>query len=359
MAEVKAGDQGSVEVIIPCHSSERPLNRAVLSALRANPGGKVTVVAHNLPEAQLRAVLDDDVAEKVNWLEHWDGENSPAGPFMRGFGESTSDWVVRLDSDDYLEEGAIDTWTRLSLDADAVIARESFDTGAVIRTPPVRPFRRGKRDPVLDRLYYRSAPLGLLRRSFLVEHGLGLDLGVRTGEDLRMSSLSWSRGDVRVQRSGPGYVVGTDSGDRITEVPHPLKDDFEPIVRAWERGWTRELSPNERTALATKFLRIHIFGSAFTRALSRHWLPGDREALREATVAILEAAPSSEEPLSRADRALLDAILDANAPNYTVEELAKKRREFGRFNTLLPRRLRYFFHREAPLRFMIASMLVR
>lgn len=353
------GSYAPVEVIIPCHSADRPLGRSVESALAQGGDARVTVVAHNLPISDLKAVVPSSAVPRVNWLHLNDGENSPAGPFMHGLDQSEANWVIRLDSDDWLETDAVVSWLRLSAGFDAVIPRLQYDSGQIVRTPPQRSLPHRRRDAVKDRLYYRSAPLGLLRRAFLIDHGLGLDLGIRTGEDLRMSSLLWSKGKVTTDLSGPAYIVGTAAGDRITGENVPLVEDFPPLLEAWKGGWASQLPSRQRQALATKYLRIHFFGAAYNRALARQWLPGDREALAEGIEVVLANAPGSERPLSIADRELLDALLDPLADDEQVSDLAVARRRFGTWKTLVPRDLAYILDREAPPRFMAASAVMR
>lgn len=348
-----------MEVIIPCHSTDRPLERAVISALDQARDVQVTVVAHNLPIRDLKAAVDPNVSARVNWLQLSDGIASPAGPFMHAMNRSNAEWIVRLDSDDWMEDGAIESWLEKSGGADAVVPNLRYDTGEAVKTPPQRPWPLRWRNAVKDRLYYRSAPLGLLRRSFLETHGLHLDLGVRTGEDLRMSSLLWSKGRVRTNLGGPSYVVGTGSPDRVTDSSGPLSEDFAPILEAWIAGWATELPCKQKSALATKYLRVHVFGAAYYRAIRDDWQEGDREVLAATSEAILRQAPSAAWPLSVADNRLLEALQDEEVPTQEVSRLALRRRMFGRWDTLLPQKVGRLFDREAPLRFMTASLLVR
>jgi hypothetical protein len=62
--------------------------------------------------------------------------------------------------------------------------------------------------------------------------------------------------------------------------------------------------------------------------------------------------------LSRADREVLDLAVRPGATAEAVLRVDDARRRFGRPSTLLTRDLRRVLHREAPLRFMAASLLV-
>ena len=197
----------TVDVIIACHSTARPLARAVASVLDGNANAaSVTVVAHNIAVDELRAVLPHAHASQVRWLSLNDGTHSPANPYNYGTAGSASEWVSLLGSDDYLQPGAVADWLSVAADSDAVITRLMHDTGVVVRTPPVRPFHQGLRDAVSDRLYYRSAPLGLMRREFLEAHDLRWDADLTSGGDLRLSTMLWSSGRVVTQTMGPGYA---------------------------------------------------------------------------------------------------------------------------------------------------------
>lgn len=304
-------------------------------------------------------MLDSSHSRRVRFIELHDGVSSPAGPFQLGIASSDAPWLSILGSDDYLEPGAIRTWLNLSRRADAVITRVHYDDDATMRTPPVRPLMpRRFRDAVKDRLYYRSAPIGLIRNAYVRSCGLTLTPELSSGVDLAMSTLLWSHGRTVVQRRGPGYRVGQDADDRVTMSLIPLADQLSYVERTWCGGVTEGLSTSQRTELGTKYLRIHFFGAAHYRAEAKRWLAGDREALAENIRWVLARAPGCEEPLSRADQNLLDALLDLSVSDQRVDELSKKRRKFGSLSTLFPRNLSYSLNREAPLRFMAASLAV-
>ncbi|MBK0417685.1 hypothetical protein JD276_01360 [Leucobacter sp. CSA1] len=349
-----------VEIVIACHSPERRIDRAVRSVVVDNGDvASATVVCHNVDRDVIAERVPEGIRGRVKFIELQDGVSSPTGPFMHGLGQATAPWAGIMGSDDFYEPGAIAAMLELAEGRDAVMPRLRHDSGSAVRTPPARPGPRAVQDAVRDRLFYRSAPLGLLRRGALEEYGLALDAGFKVGGDLRMSTLLWSLGSVAVQRRGPRYVVGSDAADRVTMSLPPIAEEMRHVEAVWGEACQSRLTDAQRQALATKYLRIHIFGAAYYRGAEGAWLPGDREALARAASRVLEAAPAAAEPLSRADRDLLDAILDLSVPDAEVGALAESRRRFGRPNTLIPRSARYLLHREAPPRFMAASALVR
>lgn len=349
-----------VEIVIACHSPNRPIARAVESIIEGNGGfASATVVCHNVETRLIQEQIPPTVRKQVKFLELQDGIPSPSGPFMFGLQKAEAPWVGIMGSDDFYEAGTIDALLSLSAGQDAVIPRVHYDTGDVMRTPVTRPIPRLSRDAVRDRLFYRSAPLGLIRKSFLFERGLELDAHLRIGEDLRMSTLLWATGKIAVQRRGPGYVVGNDASDRVTLSLPPVADELRHVASVWGEDTITRLSHVQQVSLGTKFLRIHIFGAALYRSRSAAWQPGDREALAAAAARIIDRVPDAVAPLSLADRDLLDAILDPDTADSRIAELSEARRKFGTPKTLLPRSLRHILHREAPLRFMSASALIK
>ncbi|MBO2988385.1 glycosyltransferase [Leucobacter tardus] len=349
-----------VEIIIACHAPERRVDRAVESVVLGNGDvATATVVCHNVAKNVIAERIPEGVRDRVKFIELQDDLPSPTGPFMHGIEQATAPWVGIMGSDDFYEAGAIAAMLELADEREAVMPRLGHDSGGAVRTPPVRFVPRADRDAVRDRLYYRSAPLGILRREFLAANDLGLDAGFKVGGDLRLSTLLWSLGSVAVQRRGPRYVIGSDAADRVTMSLPPVAEEMRHIASVWGQACQSRLTIQQREALGTKYLRIHVFGAAYYRAVRNAWLPGDREALAEAVSRVLEAAPLAAAPLSRADHALLDAILDLSVPDAALSAFALARRRFGRPSTMIPGSLKHLLHREAPLRFMAASLLVR
>lgn len=350
-----------VGVIIACHNPKRPLQRAVASVLDGSGDvADLTVVAHNTNVDELTRTVSTKYRDRVRWLELSDGIASPTGPFSLGLAEARSTWVSIMGADDFLDPGAVASWLRLSEGRDAVIAKVRYDDGKAMRTPPARPFRpQGwRRNVVKDRLYYRSAPLGLMRVAFLRSRNLRLDPGLGNGEDLNLSSALWTLGRVAVQRRGPSYRVGQSADDRVTMRIVPARDTLASVGAVWNGPLIPTLSPTQRTALGTKFLRIHIFGFAYYRALTEQWLPGDRESVAQSIEVILTQAPRAPRSLSIADRKLLDALMNPSVPETAVNELALGRRRFGSLSTLITREPLAVLDRDAPLRLMAASALV-
>lgn len=348
-----------VEVVIACHTPERPIARAVRSVLHGNEReASVLVVCHNRSREEIAAAIDPADRDRVRYLEHSDPRPSASGPFNAGIAGSTSDLVAIMGSDDELAPGAVASWLRIRrrTGADLVMTRLALGSAErTVPTPAARPWLRGRADLVRDRLAYRSAPLGLISRRRWVDDGLALAEGVPVGGDVELVTRMCAQWPVAVDRIGPPYVIGEDAGDRVTYVVRPLDEQLgfiEPMLAA---PWFRALSERERAAIAVKMLRIHVFGAVFYRDREEIWTDQERAVLAHMASALLRAAPGAEAVLSRADRDLLDSCLNQSVTAPRLIRRAQARRRHGRPATLVPRRLAHTLDREAPLRLMAAS----
>ncbi len=362
VAEGAVGE-GRVEVVIACHSVERPLARAVASVLEGNGDvADLTVVAHNIEPEALRAQLAPEHRDAVRFLHHRDAHRSASGPFNAGLAASRHRLVSILGSDDRLEPGAVASWlaVRERTGAELVLTRLALGRpGAIVPTPPVRPGRRGRTDLVRDRLAYRSAPLGLMDRVALDRLGLRLVEGAGVGGDVAFVTRLCAEASTAYDAGGPPYVIGEDAGDRVTYEVRPIDEQIGFVPPLLEAAWFARLRPAARRAIAVKILRIHVFGAVHYRPDPAWWSADQRTALAAHCSALLEAAPGCEAPLSRAEHSLLDACLDPTVDAEVLIARSVARRRHGRPSTLVPRALGHALDREAPLRFMGASLATR
>lgn len=352
-----------VDVIIACHTPERPVGRAVASVLDGNgEQAHVTVVCHNIGAAEIAAVIRPEHRDRVRLVEHRDSHRSASGPFNAGIRASRSEFVAILGSDDTLAPGAVRSWLDVQkrTRADFVITRLALGSAAAgVPTPAVRACRRGLVDLVADRLSYRSAPLGLMRRSRLGSTGIELVEGATIGGDVAMVTRLMATWPTAYDRFGPAYVIGEDAGDRVTYVVRPMQEQLGFFPDLLDAGWFAALSAAARRSIGTKLLRIHVFGAVFYREDPTIWTSRERTDLAAITAEVIARAPGCLEPLSRADRRLVDACLDPEVPAAELISAAQDRRRHGRPATLIPREGRFVLDREAPLRFMAASLAVR
>lgn len=364
----RVGDP-EVDLVIAVHTTQRPIARAVSSALDSRAATRVTVVCHDVDAALIDANLEGVAVppgSSVRTVELRDGTRSPAGPFNHGLDLATAPYVAVMGSDDRLAPGAVDSWLALArrTGSAAVVARLSkadADGTVVARvpTPPARPFRVAALEGVRDRLCYRSAPLGLLERQALDALGLRFSRGHEVGEDIAFVTRLWLSGlPIAFDRRGPAYLVQDDAGDRITAVTRPVVVELAFLVECLGLDWFVALPLRARRAVAVKFLRIHVFGLVLTRT-EQFWTSTEREALADVARALLQAAPGCWRVLSRADRALLRAIEDVEGTTDELVRRARARRRHGRPTTVLTTDLTRLLAREAPLRLMAASALAR
>jgi hypothetical protein len=311
----------TVTVVIAVHQLNRPIARAVESALAAgNPGQvKVLVVCHGIAADDVRSKLSELPQEHLELLEFADGIPSPAGPMNAGLKRVSTRYVALLGSDDFLAAAALSQWIGQadSSQADAVVARLSTQGGTPIRSPRLRLLRTGPLHPVRDRLAYRTAPLGLMRLSTIERLGIQFIGGLRTGEDMEFSLRLWfSGGRIEMGRPGGTYVVGEDAVERVTGQMLPLPEEFRALLGVVKADWVRELRGPARQAIAVKILRVHVLSAMYRRGGSFPWTADDRAALAAAADAIKALAPSVERPLSVAE---LELLRLAEAPESSLE----------------------------------------
>lgn len=358
-----SGGQPLVDVIIAVHNPARPIARAVASVLRHTRSDvRVTVVCHNTDRAGIAANLGEFADDpRLRLLEQADGIASPSGPFNAGLEAATGRFTAIMGSDDELVAGAVDSWVRVAKrdGASMVIPRLAHATGQGVATPPVRPFRTRRLDPVRDRLAYRSAPLGLVSRSRLGH--VRLASGSETGEDNAYSLRVWFSGEpISFDLAGPAYLIHDDAEDRVTFSVRTISSELSFLQVLLGDDFITQMSPRARDALVVKLIRIHLFGAVFNRRDAPSWSPADLTDLEACARRVIGLAPGAARVLSRADRDLLDEILLGAAASVSrLKRLAEARRRFLRPDGLLPRSLRYALAREAPLRMIAASWLVR
>lgn len=357
-----------VDVITAVHTPSRPVERAVRSVLEHTKSCvRVTVVVHNTPvepiEARLGALLSD---ARLRIVTHVDGRNTPAGPKNHGLELATAPYVAMLDSDDTLEAGALDDWLLaargISGGADVVIAPTTDSAGRLHPSPParlryVRASARGL-DPVKDRLAYRASPLGLIRRSRFGD--LRFAENVPTGEDQPVTAALWftSGAQIVFPVDAGRYIEHHDQGDRVTGVSRSVHDEFISLDHTLSPSQHWSTHPSIRLSLAVKLIRVHLFDAARARS-GADWTPVSAEQLATVAERILGWEPRAVNLLSRVDNALLKEIRAGGGDPARIAALLKERSHLRRPSTLTPKRLRFLFHSQAPLRFHIASMRLR
>ncbi|MGH3703140.1 MAG: glycosyltransferase [Agromyces sp.] len=350
-----------VDVIIAVHTASRPIRRAVASVLDHTASAvRVNVVAHNIDAEVIRRNLAEYAShDGVRLLSLSDGIPSPAGPMNLGLERATAPYFALLGSDDELAPGALDSWLAIArtTGATTVLARIERVLSGTDPYPPVRRGRTRDLDPVKDRLAYRSAPLGLVRRTEFGE--LRFTAGLRSGEDLEFTAALWFTGSrLAYDRGGPPYIAHEDAEDRVTETNASVADDFAFLDAIHRAPWFASLSRTERTALGVKTLRVHYFDAIGNRLASPGGIAAHREALDRVITRVERMSPGSVALLARVDRKVIDAIRSPEPDPDLIRSLLAARWQGGPLGTLMTRNPLLAFHRQAPYRTMRSMVAV-
>ncbi len=329
----------SIDVVIPVHTGKRPLARAVASCFDGNDPSRirVTVVCHNVGQSPIENLLGGTLhADRIRYLELNDGINSPSGPKNLGLAAAEADYVTVLDSDDYFEPGALDSWKR-HLDhsgSGLLVAPLRSGSGKRIRTPRVRPGKSTCLDPVKDRLAYATAPRGLWKTSLLRAHGWHYKDGLRTGEDLETGLKMWFSGE-KIDHPARGcYVLADDAGDRVTSAVLPLGEEFRAILDL-DPSWLESLSPKARRSIAVKLARVNLLAGMFRRGSAALWNEGDLQAIKRFMALLGNLSASYDRPLARADSKFLSVLRAPGLTEATVQRALRAYEQAGRWDRVL------------------------
>lgn len=360
-----------VDVVIPVHTANRPLARAVESVVRAglpmtgDSRVRINVVCHNVAAGVIRNSLSAAHQDLVRLSEFRDETRSPAGPRNLGLQRSTGRYVSFLDSDDSLQPGALAHWVRVAEKhgSSFVIPRVSHSSGGTLRSPLPRVFRRGDLDALKDRLIYRTVMFGLLRNDFARALQLSFDESLVTGEDLELGlRIYFSGGRLDAAPAAPGYVLWDDAAERVRTTHRPVLDDMLGCVNVACAPWFRDLDPKRRSPVVVKFLRVHVLGAIATRGQLDRWSWQDRHDLARSAAAILGAAPMAREFLSRTEDRLLAFALDPSSRDAEPHVNAagpRQPRPSGPWDAVVAAAPRRTLNRHAPARILLAKAMVR
>lgn len=343
-----------VDVVIPVHRPERPVERAVASVADPAHGVRALVVCHNMSPTALGERLAP-FGEGVRVLELHDGIPSPAGPLNLGLDAARAAWVTCMGSDDHEEAGATRAWIDhlRRRPVDALVLPVLRAASSHVDIPPVRPGRVRNLDPVRDRLCHRTGPLVLVRSELLRTHGIRMSEGLRTGEDLAWSTHVWMSAR-RIDLLAPGsprYVEG-ESGPRVSATPFPLGELLEPARRLAGERWVRDLPRERLHALAVRVVR-----ESLLRAVAHSLGVDEGGAARAHEVARTwrDLDPGVGVPLSASEERALGMVL-ASPALAEVERAAETLRGAGRWARVMPRDPRGLLDPEARPRHLVSRL---
>ncbi len=349
-----------IEAVVCVHTAARPVERAVASALANSVPLRVTVVAHNTDvdgiEARLGALVDDP---RVRIIELRDGVRSPANAFNFGLDTARAEFFSLVGSDDELAPGALDAWIALadSASADVVMAPIRRMHGAGVPSPRVRWGRTVRLDGDRDRLFERTAPLGLVRMQRFGH--LRFTAGLPRGVDQVYGIHLWLSGaSIAFDPRLPAYVEWDDQADRVTRAPGPLADDIAYLDAIESDDVFRSASAAARRAVAAKIIRVHLLGAVAVRAQGAGLTGADRIALAAALTRLRAWAAGVDGLLARRDRRALLAAMDATATTESVRRAVGDRTRYLTLDAIVTVDPTRILHRHAPLRSMAAGMRV-
>ena len=360
---VPGGSESSaprVAVVIPVHDASRPVRRAVASVLENTVPVEVLVVAHNVSEWAVREALGDlQSHSQVSVLSLQDGIRSPSSPRNFGLENATTEFVSFLDSDDTLDPGALDRWIALAdtEPCDVVIANRTEPQGSWAASPPVRIGRRKDLRGVADRLAYRAAPFGLLRRSLVRK--LRFSEGVPTGEDIAFSAQIWFSGArISLAFGTPGYRVHSDQDERATTSDRSLACDMAWLGATFrlEYGWMR--NRKARRSMVVKALRENVPDTVSMR-LPERWSSTEAAEMQRQIRKLVRLAPSSLGFLSIREHKLVKALLDEETSADRLEQLIEERSQLRTLGSLIPQNPLRLLASAAPLRYRFAGLALR
>ncbi|WP_298251553.1 glycosyltransferase family A protein [uncultured Arthrobacter sp.] len=367
----------TIDAVIPLHDTARPFRRTVASLLDqraslAEIGARLTIsiICHNIAVEPVRSALGPQSADNDIVLEHFvDGIFSPAGPKNHALARAAAEFVTFVDSDDYLEPGALSSWvTRAeATGADAVLAPIRTPEGAILATPGLRPTKPRTLDPVKDGLATRSLPYGLLRTASLRRIGFRFTEGLRVGEDLEPTlRLLFSDCLITYPYGGGAYSQTDDAAaGRVTAAVAPLREEFRWLDLLATQEWLLALPLTHRRSIALKLMRIHGVGALLRRgdalAPSTHrcgsapddartlWNADEQDAWLTIQRTIEGIAGGELAALSRADARLVEAAGRTAGP-ADFAAAASYHRSSTRHDELLTRRLTRVLTRDAIIR---------
>jgi len=268
-------NQPTISVIVPVHTSTRPIYRAVQSVLegaseKSLEAVEVVVVCHEVSLVDVGKNLGDLMqSPSVTLLEFQDGVKSPAGPINHGIRHAKGKWILVMGSDDFLEPNFLESYltkTSNSPELDVLLLPIKLSNGDEYFACPVPQYGfRQNLQTIRDRLFYRTAPSALVRRQLLMSDQAELYTEkVRNGEDLIHSTWLWTHAKhIHMNRTLPHYIVGDDATDRVTLMSYSAQELRKPLELLTGKPWFVSLPSRTLNAFGIKYLRSNI--------LSRDW----------------------------------------------------------------------------------------
>ena len=340
------------QVVIRVHAKDRPYRRAINSALSC-PRVGVILVAHGVTATELDIPNDP----RIQVVEVAEGMGFPGVPSNAGVAAASAPFVGLLDSDDFYEDGALTALLRLLEETGADGALAPLRWGE--EDPMLLPLtpRASNLEPVRDRLFYRTAPLGLFRTSLMQEQDLQFDPTVPTGEDMRVTTRLFTGGhNVAYGHGDPAYTVTDEASERATLTSRPVEEEFRALSNLVNEPWVALLPNAQREALAVKVLRVHVLGHVTDDQLRNAWQPGDFEYMAGLVRRILTLAPRALDVFVASEQDIFEQLL-TGAPQ-TLNAAVQANETASLRERVLPKKPWKALHRDANVRRVLTSKRV-
>ncbi len=275
-------DHPTVSVVIPTYNTRDCVRTAIDSALRQQ-GVPVEVVVVDDASSDGTA---DFVCEAYGQDERvrvirCEKNGGPSAARNIGFNAARGAWIGLLDSDDWWKPNRLERLLVHAGEADFIADNiMGYDVAAGIETGPIYEKIEDRRLHLID-FVLPSAPdthdfgylQPLIRRQFLVDHGLCYRENVRVGEDLILNLEFMAHGGRAMFIDEALYVYATPVG-LVSRAASPYSRstaDTEPLIHALAELWQRirkELSPEENSGFAKRIavLQREAAIAAFHRA---------------------------------------------------------------------------------------------
>jgi len=209
-------DCPSVSVVIPCYNAEKWITRCIQSALdQHNVNVEIIVIDDGSTDNSLQIIKS--FGDRVRWKA---GTNQGACRARNcGLELASSDFIIFLDADDYIEPGSLADWAAQGSDADVVFGPSAYETAGG------RTFRKAFSPEVNTYSIIRQWQHGqfipscsvLWRRSFLNAIG-GWDPGALRNQDGEVTLRGLLKGArVGVAQRGLGVYVEHPHADRVSK----------------------------------------------------------------------------------------------------------------------------------------------
>lgn len=343
--------QITTEIVVPVHDRTRPVRRAVESLLE-DEETRVLVIAHNIDPA----LLDLPSSDRVRVLPLDGAVGMPGATYDAGIAAATAPWVGIMGSDDWYQQGALAAMRRRAHHdgTDGVIAPLTHQYLEFNQIKPLT-IRRSRLDPVRDRMFYRTAPLGIYRTEMLQKPEYRFGATFPAGSDMRVTALLWtSEHRFSYYWDDPAYVVGKDAATRVTFTPRPLSATGAPYLALMEEPEVKTFDRATRHALAMKMARVHILGAVAVRPTQDLWQEGDVQWLQAYAHDLRHYDRAVYRGLSRRDHRIVSAVLRGDLPGIIAAQASWKRSPL--LDRALPRNpMMAVVDRDSTLRWALAA----